>query len=432
MTLSEPETVEQVVAVIQEAAARNRVLSFGPAPSELSPSESDIQPLSLHKMASVVDYPARDMTVTVQAGMTWGRLTEILKAENQQLPIDVAADDQTLGAIVAADLSGPRRYGYGTLRDYLIGMEAVDGQGRVFHAGGRVVKNVAGYDLCRLMVGSRCQLGVLTQLTFKLKPISVAQRLLVAEFSGFPNLDQALQQLNLSAARPVILDVINARAAFRLLPDRIRQEVGNLDASAAHPVSYLVFSVDGSPASCDWQIARLRDELTPTAAALHAVPRESQDSAEIVADYCRRLTAAQKPAKTVSWQFQLRTLPSRVVPALTCLADTECEVFGRAGNGVLFLRASQSPTAGKPSAASAAESMEAGERLVVQRLQGLMDDGIGELRLLTADVLSASRSFGTTPVPSSAHSETSDGPGLAIGQRLRHTFDPQQIFVARA
>ena len=72
---------------------------------------------------------------------------------------------------MAANTSGPRRFGCGTFRDYVIGLTAVTADGRVFHSGGRVVKNVAGYDLCKLLVGSLGTLAVVTQLTLKLKPL---------------------------------------------------------------------------------------------------------------------------------------------------------------------------------------------------------------------------------------------------------------------
>jgi glycolate oxidase FAD binding subunit len=131
--------------------------------------------------SAIVDYPARDMTITVGAGMSYGTLQTILKEENQQLPIDVADEGTSLGELVAHDICGPRQFGYGSLRDYVIGVEAVDVNGRVFHAGGRVVKNVAGYDLCRLLVGSRNQLGTITQLTFKLKPLPAHQAIIALD-----------------------------------------------------------------------------------------------------------------------------------------------------------------------------------------------------------------------------------------------------------
>src|SRR5262245_55417521 len=120
----------------------------------------------------LIDFPARDMTVTLEAGMTIAALQSILANENLRLPVDVAsAPEATVGGIIATNESGPRRLGLGVLRDYVIGISVMNDQGREFKAGGRVVKNVAGYDLCKLMVGSLGTLGIITQATFKLRPL---------------------------------------------------------------------------------------------------------------------------------------------------------------------------------------------------------------------------------------------------------------------
>src|ERR1700722_17745144 len=127
--------------------------------------------LDLTHLDRVVDFPARDMTVTVEAGIRIDRLAQVLKSEGQRLPIDVAQPDRaTLGGAIATNANGPRRFGFGTFRDYVIGLTAMTADGRVFHSGGRVVKNVAGYDLCKLLVGSLGTLAVITQVTLKLKP----------------------------------------------------------------------------------------------------------------------------------------------------------------------------------------------------------------------------------------------------------------------
>ncbi|OYV80387.1 MAG: hypothetical protein B7Z73_19035, partial [Planctomycetia bacterium 21-64-5] len=119
----------------------------------------------------IVDYPARDMTITVEAGITMSVLAAELAREGQRLPVDAAQSDRaTLGGLIATNFSGPRRYGYGTLRDYVIGISAVDGRGTPFKAGGRVVKNVAGYDLCKLLTGSLGTLAVISQVTLKVRP----------------------------------------------------------------------------------------------------------------------------------------------------------------------------------------------------------------------------------------------------------------------
>ncbi len=128
--------------------------------------------LSLAGLKRVVDYPARDMTVTVEAGISMDLLAGTLAKEKQRLPIDLPnAHRATLGGVLATNTCGSSRFGHGTLRDYVIGITAVDGRGVFFHGGGRVVKNVAGYDFCKLLTGSMGTLGVVTQLTLRVKPI---------------------------------------------------------------------------------------------------------------------------------------------------------------------------------------------------------------------------------------------------------------------
>ena len=120
-----------------------------------------------------IDYPARDMTITVEAGVT------MADAGRRRWPPSGSGcrstcrtpTQATLGGVVATAWSGPRRYGYGTMRDYVIGISAVDGRGTPFKGGGRVVKNVAGYDFCKLLTGSLGTLGVITQVTLKVKPL---------------------------------------------------------------------------------------------------------------------------------------------------------------------------------------------------------------------------------------------------------------------
>ena len=128
------------------------------APSARPRSAARRAPVSPSAPASSVrssTHPARDMTITVQAGITLARLGNSLALENQRLPIDVPnASQATLGGVLAVNVSGPRRYGLGTLRDYVIGISAVNDDGQEIKGGGRVVKNVAGYDLCKLYIGS--------------------------------------------------------------------------------------------------------------------------------------------------------------------------------------------------------------------------------------------------------------------------------------
>ncbi|MEJ7594216.1 MAG: FAD-binding oxidoreductase [Planctomycetaceae bacterium] len=283
--------------------------------------------------SNVIDYPARDMTITAGAALPVGHLRDVLKQENQQLPIDTPDDAMSIGDLVAFDVSGPRQYGYGTLRDYVIGIEASDGKGRVFHAGGRVVKNVAGYDLCRMLIGARGKLGTLRQLTFKLKPLPVEQHLSVAAFRSLKDLDSALERLNLSSTTPQILDVLNRPAAEKLLPA--------IDATYASAISsafdaFLVLGFEGSRKACDWQTKTLAEELHGTAASVTSVARP-----EATTLYCQAAMqfSAGRTAKHAGWSAKVVTLPSRIVALLQIAEDFGLLACGRAGNGIVCLNA---------------------------------------------------------------------------------------------
>lgn len=133
----------------------------------------------------VVEYQPADLTVTVQAGMRLSALQELLREEGQFLALDPPAEPaSTIGGVIATNASGPLRFQYGTARDLVIGTRVANADGRLTKAGGRVVKNVAGYDLNKLYVGSLGTLGVIVELSFKLHPIPPAQGLVVGRFAA--------------------------------------------------------------------------------------------------------------------------------------------------------------------------------------------------------------------------------------------------------
>ena len=301
-----------------------------------------------------------------------GELQETLRQENQQLPVDVADDSLTLGQLVADDISGPRQFGYGTLRDYVIGIEAVDGTGRVFHAGGRVVKNVAGYDLCRLLVGSRGKLGTITQLTFKLKPLPIQQGLLVAGFRSLRDLEAALERLNLTATTPVIMDVISRFAATRLLTTAFPKLVQTEKFSDTAAI--LVLGFEGPAVACHWQCTMLKDELQGTAVWTDASGSSNSAGQLSAFDvYCQTAQAACVATTDIPWMAKISTLPSRVVSAIKVMQETGCEVFGRAGNGILFVR---------PASTAIQDGREVDEAQAFQHLHSLVADGIGSIEVI--------------------------------------------------
>ncbi len=137
--------------------------------------------ISLARMNRVVDYSPPDMTLTVQPGCTLGSLESLLSESGQFLPFfPPGRPDSTVGGAVSAGLRSPWSDALGGVRDHLIGVECLHGDGTLSHAGGRVVKNVAGYDLCKLYAGALGTLGILTQLTFKVRPLPPSRLTAVA------------------------------------------------------------------------------------------------------------------------------------------------------------------------------------------------------------------------------------------------------------
>ena len=144
------------------------------------PSSCDLV-VDLRSMGQVLEHAAGDLVARVQAGLTMGRLASAFAAAGQELALDVPAD-ATVGGVVATGTAGPRRFRYGAPRDLLIGLTVVRADGVVAHSGGKVVKNVAGYDLGKLFSGSHGTLGLITEATFRLHPVPGAVAWVTAEF----------------------------------------------------------------------------------------------------------------------------------------------------------------------------------------------------------------------------------------------------------
>lgn len=172
--------------------------------------------ISLRRMNRVIAYEPDDMTVVAEAGLELAELNRVTKTHGQRLPADPSHPEHvTLGALVAAAHAGPIRLSEGTVRDLLIGVRFVGHHGRLVHGGGRVVKNVAGYDLMKVMTGSFGTIGVITETVFKVRPIPERYTLVVAPF---PGAEQALAAATaVHDAAPLIhLEVVSAAVARAL------------------------------------------------------------------------------------------------------------------------------------------------------------------------------------------------------------------------
>lgn len=236
--VARPSDAAEVAATVAAAAASgaalvplglgaHRGLGHPPARYDLA--------LVTERLARIRDYTPADMTVTVEAGTTVAELDEVLAREGQWLPLEPPVPDvTTVGGLLAADLAGPLAASQGRARDFVIGVEVVTAAGVRARAGGRVVKNVAGYDLMKLFTGSLGTLAVLTEVTFKVRPRPEAQRVLVF---GARDLASALAVASAITAREGVLAVVASAGADGT---RVLVRLGGVSADVAAAVAGLL------------------------------------------------------------------------------------------------------------------------------------------------------------------------------------------------
>ncbi len=176
--------------------------------------------VSLARMDRVTDFPASDLTISVEAGVPLRKLKEALASHGQMLPLEIPfAQTATIGGTIAANANGPRRLGYGAWRDIVLGVEFVTADGMCAKGGGRVVKNVAGYDIPKLMVGSFGTLGVIVEITLRTFPIPPARATLVLGFPTPSRALQAAQRILQSQFQPQAMQLVEtSQAEFAQLP----------------------------------------------------------------------------------------------------------------------------------------------------------------------------------------------------------------------
>jgi glycolate oxidase FAD binding subunit len=230
----EPTCATEVAALLARAKADGRKIA--PRGSGTKSCWINAEPvdswLSTRGLAEPVEHYAGDLVATIPAGATLTDANGVLGRSGQWLPIDPThAERATIGGIVATNDSGPRRHQHGSPRDLIIGVEVALADGRVVKAGGRVVKNVAGYDLSRLLCGSHGSLGVITSATFKLAPVAPASRTVVAQFADVAG---ALAHAQSLSAAPITASAIEIEAPTARLLVRFETTERAAEHMAAH------------------------------------------------------------------------------------------------------------------------------------------------------------------------------------------------------
>jgi glycolate oxidase FAD binding subunit len=213
-------SVDQVVESVREAEARRtplRIVGAGHWLDAGRPVRAEAT-LSIAPLAGIVEYVPGDLTLTARAGTTLAEVARATAAHGQWLTLDPFGDDEgTLGATVATASYGPLSTAFGTPRDVVLGAEFVTGSGAVVRAGGRVVKNVAGFDLVRLVTGAWGTLGVLTEITVRLRARpDVDVTVAIAVEPSMEQLTDLASTLRGFPFTPYAAEVVNAALAARL------------------------------------------------------------------------------------------------------------------------------------------------------------------------------------------------------------------------
>jgi glycolate oxidase FAD binding subunit len=171
--VARPASVDELASVLAAAAGEQAVIGIAGSGSKIeiggAPDRVDLL-VDTRELHELIEYNPHDLVIRAGAGMPLATLQEIAAPNGQWLALDPPEPGATIGGVVAANASGPRRHRYGTVRDLLVGATFVLADGTVAHTGGKVVKNVAGYDLDKLLTGSYGTLAVLADLTFRLHP----------------------------------------------------------------------------------------------------------------------------------------------------------------------------------------------------------------------------------------------------------------------
>lgn len=324
-----PQSAADVAALIKDAAgSRTPIFPLGgetALDAGLHPRVSGIG-LSLRKLDQLIDYPARDMTITVGAGMTIGKLRQILAAEAQELPLEIPqADTATLGGCIAANISGLRRLGCGTLRDYVIGIEAVDGRGAIYHGGGRVVKNVAGYDFCRLLIGSQATLGVITQVTLKVKPLAPRRAVLLKPVADITAAERAIETVLNGPQLPAGLEL------FSSLPESLQHQI----AAKVSAKQWLAVILQGSETEVNSQLNTLCFELAKVGSAALVL---SGEQGELLLQQLREFPSLTLPTNGEGVALKLNFQPSKMLAGLDWLTNLQPGIpwQAHAGTGIIY------------------------------------------------------------------------------------------------
>ncbi len=333
-----PANIEELASMLRIAQdLRAAVVPWGGGTQQLignPPARADLV-VRLERLNRVLIHEPFDLTISVEAGMTLGALRDHLAPHGQMLPIDPPLPAHaTIGGLIATAADGPRRLGYGTLRDLLIGITVVEVGGRISKAGGMVVKNVSGFDMMKLYLGSFGTLALVASANFKLLPAPRATATLLCVFDIPDGAFAALEALQLTQLTPTAAEYLNAGAL---------QSLGLAGACA------LALRAEGLEAAVERHMADM------AALARRNTARDIQrlvGPAEV--DLWARIADLPQTAQLAADQalLKLAVLPAEVermvdqIEAITAERGCRATIDARGLNGIIYARVGPVDAAG--------------------------------------------------------------------------------------
>jgi len=250
-----PESYPEISSLLKQANAKHwSVVPFGAGTKQHvgNPLKSFDIALSMERFDRIVEYEPQDLVVKVEGGCRLKNLQSQLAQDGLWLPVDPSSGgESTLGGIVSTHESGPSRFSQGTIRDYLIGITLVQPDGALTKFGSRVVKNVTGYDMCKLYTGAFGTLGVLLDFFFKLKPIPTAQNTVIVALSELSRVREIMNRIVRSSLTPMAVELLNPKAAAFLNAE--------LDLTRQKDCYLLVLLFGDVQRSVEWQVGHVEE-----------------------------------------------------------------------------------------------------------------------------------------------------------------------------
>jgi FAD/FMN-containing dehydrogenase len=332
-----PGSVEEVSKIVGYAN-QNR-LSVIPAGNGTKmgmgsiPDKMDIV-LSTRRLNRITDCDIDNLTFTAESGMTLNEVQKHLANEGKGyfLPLDPPFSEKaTLGGIVATNSSGPKRFIYGTARDLIIGIKAVFPNGDVVVSGGKTVKNVSGYDLCKLLIGSFGTLGILCEMTFKLLPLPEKGATVLVPFKAIEEADSFVQDILHSQLTPASIETLNLRALSKM---RVR-------VSLPGDVKYLVaIGLEGVTEAIERGVSEMADRGKKHGALEVSSLESDQHSSFWIAvrDFSKGLTRKYPDLLTLKSNF-LISKAGKMMESYEKIARRlgfDCAFISHSGNGILY------------------------------------------------------------------------------------------------